>query len=168
MSSTAKSNCAKIFGDLSEFVESGTIFTSERSSGLLKAVAKMIVDEYGLSAFQCLDHRVHLLGNLKAAPAALDHGDGGGEMTVRPLQAVDHIRVRVMRHGSYAIPLEGIHQRYSGAGLAAAPLPSTRNRRHLRSVKPLRNIGIHRTLPPELDSSSLPAKAGVLSQLGSR
>src|SRR3954447_23139139 len=125
--STWRNLCpSKIFGNLSEFVESGAVLTSERSGGLLKAVAKMIVDEYGLGAFQRLDHRVHLLGNLKAAPATLDHGDGGGKMTVRPLQAIDHIRVRVMSHGPYAIPLEGISQRCSGMGLAAVPLPRNR------------------------------------------
>src|SRR3954469_10697758 len=90
---------SEIPGDLPELVEGSAVLAGERPGGLLKAVAKVVVDEHRLGAFQRFDHRVHLLGNLKAAPASLDHGDGGGEMTVRPFQAVDHIRVRVMSHG---------------------------------------------------------------------
>src|SRR4051812_46516080 len=80
---SVRDTSSEILGYLPELVESGAILTSERSGGLLKAVAKMIVDENRLGAFQRLNHCVHLLSDLKAAPTTLDHGDGGGKMTVR-------------------------------------------------------------------------------------
>jgi hypothetical protein len=54
---------------------------------VIQAVLHVILDQHALGAADRAFDSVQLLGQLRAWPAALDHSDDRGEMTVGPFQA---------------------------------------------------------------------------------
>ncbi len=58
----------------------------------------MIGDDQRLGLFQRRDHRLHLLRDLEAVIALLDHLDDSGEMAVRAAQPVEQIGVGSVAH----------------------------------------------------------------------